>query len=167
MKKLFLCILLICTLCLSSCKSEGFNNLEHGKISNYIVGIYVEVIDKNDKTLEDDNPKIYFDFLKDYRITTKAGSNKAYSNFLDVSRQTNDNDIKGVFGYGTLQFLTDVSKVSLYPIYQKTDGSYLISSDFKEDVKIDKTKTYNYQTFFTTNKQKFELKIQLRLVKNS
>ena len=126
MKKLRIILYLLCLLSLvslTSCsKVSKFNNYNYGKIKYYVAGIYFQVDEYEEFSLDDPNPKIYFDFSSKIRfgtLSTKTGTKTSAAMISDISKNNKvENGVNKYYMTASIKFVnSNVKKVKLYLIY--------------------------------------------------
>ena len=158
----------ICIISLTSCgKVSKFNNQNYGKIKYYVAGLYIQVNEYDEYSIDDPNPKIYFDFSaagnKFAKLTTNSGTLNAAMNISDISKITKvEDDINKYYMTAKVSFVnSDVEKIKLYPIYVDEKNELVVDEELFESVNLNTKSSYNYMVDFTRNKIKYQLQMKL------
>lgn len=174
MKKLRIILYLLCLLSLvslTSCsKVSKFNNYNYGKIKYYVAGIYFQVNEYDEFSIDDSNPKIYFDFSNASRfgmLSTKSGNLTSAINITDIAKDNRvEDDINKYYMMANIKFVNpDVKKIRLYLIYINNNGEFSVNEDVSEKVDVSKSTTYEFITDFTNNKIKYQIQMKLNFKK--
>ncbi len=174
MKKLRFILYLLCILCfvsLTSCsKVSKLNNYNYGKIKYYVAGLYIQVNEYDEYSIDDANPKIYFDFSNSSRfgtLSTKSGIAGSAINITDIAKDNRtEDDINKYYMMANIKFVnSDVKKIRLYLIYIDNNGEFSVNEDVSEKVDVSKSTTYEFITDFTNNKIKYQIQMKLNFKK--
>lgn len=174
MKKFKLILYLLCILCfvsLTSCnKVSKLNNNNYGKIKYYVAGLYIQVDEYDEFSMDDANPKIYFDFSNTSRfgtLSTKSGAMSSAVNITDIAKDNRvEDEINKYYMIANIKFVnSDVKKIRLYLIYIDNNGEFSVNEEVSEKVDVSKSTTYNFVTEFTNNKNKYQIQMQLNFKK--
>ena len=171
MKKIKFILYLLCILCvlsLVSCKDVSeFNNQDYGKIKYYVAGLYIGVEKNEEFTMDDANPKVYFDFSKTGSkfgmLCTKSGTLSSAVTYSNLARNVKKEDgINKYYMSTKLTFVnSEVNKVNLYLIYIDKNGNFSVNEELTDKININDSSSYNFVTTFTNNKEKYQLQIKL------
>lgn len=177
MKKIIFILCMLVCLCLTSCsgcgscgeESKQFNNYDYGKIDYYVAGVYIRVDNEIEMTLNDANPKVYFNFTKgnDFGMfTQRTGYDKSAVQFGTGQKSVSTKEGREI--YYALSRMTivnpDVESVSLYPIYVNSSNTLEIDTDLFDTIDIENGYTYKYNVKFENDEILYGL--DLRLVFN-
>lgn len=174
MKKFKFILYLLCLLCfvsLTSCnKVSELNNNNYGKIKYYVAGLYIQVNEYDEFSIDDPNPKIYFDFSNASRfgtLSTKSGNLTSAINITDIAKDNRvEDDIHKYYMMANIKFVnSDVKKIRLYLIYIDNNGEFSVNEDVSEKVDVSKSTTYEFITDFTNNKIKYQIQMKLNFKK--
>lgn len=171
MKKFRFILYLLCVLTvisLTSCnKVSNFNNQDYGKIKYYVAGLYIQVDEYDEFSLDDPNPKVYFDFSrigdKFGMLCTKSGTLSSAVTYSNIARNVKEEDgINKYYMSSKLIFVdSEVNKINLYLIYIDNDGVFSINEELNEKININNTSSYDFVTSFTNNKEKYQIQMKL------
>lgn len=170
MKKFKFILYLLCLLCfvsLTSCsKVSKFNNYNYGRIKYYVAGIYFQVNEYDKFSIDNPNPKIYFDFSSKNRfgtLCTKTGTMASAAMISDVSKTNKvEDDVNKYYMTASIKFVnSNVKKVKLYLIYIDNDGKFSINEEVSETVNLSNTSSYDFITNFVNNKNKYQIQMKL------
>lgn len=174
MKKFKFILYLLCLLCfvsLTSCsKVSKLNNYNYGKIKYYVAGLYIQVNEYDEFSIDDNNPKIYFDFSNASRfgtLSTKSGNLTSAINITDIAKDNRvEDEINKYYMMANIKFVnSDVKKIRLYLIYIDNNGEFSVNEDVSEKVDVSKSTTYEFITDFTNNKIKYQIQMKLNFKK--
>lgn len=174
MKKFKFILYLLCLLCfvsLTSCnKVSKLNNNNYGKIKYYVAGLYIQVNEYDEFSIDDPNPKIYFDFSNASRfgtLSTKSGNLTSAINITDIAKDNRvEDEINKYYMMANIKFVnSDVKKIRLYLIYIDNNGEFSVNEDISEKVDVSKSTTYEFITDFTNNKIKYQIQMKLNFKK--
>ena len=174
MKKFKFILYLLCLLCfvsLTSCsKVSKLNNYNYGKIKYYVAGLYIQVNEYDEFSIDDPNPKIYFDFSNASRfgtLSTKSGNLTSAINITDIAKDNRvEDEINKYYMMANIKFVnSDVKKIRLYLIYIDNNGEFSVNEDVSEKVDVSKSTTYEFITDFTNNKIKYQIQMKLNFKK--
>ena len=131
--KLFFAIaLIICTLFITSCSCKKKDNLEYK-----YVGAYVEVIEVENRTMEDRNIKLYYDENRQTLINT----NKIYEYQIVTGTLTKDikdknYDLSASYSV-TVANKSELKEINVYPItFDGTNYKILEDNNDNFDIKL-------------------------------
>ena len=170
MQKLRIILYLLCLLSLvslTSCsKVSKFNNYNYGKIKYYVAGIYFQVDEYEEFSLDDPNPKIYFDFSSKTRfgtLSTTTGTKTSAAMISDISKNNKvENGVNKYYMTASIKFVnSNVKKVKLYLIYIDNEGKFSINEEVSESINLSNTSSYNFITDFVNNKNKYQIQMKL------
>lgn len=170
MKKFKFILYLLCVVCfisLTSCgKASKLNNYNYGKIKYYVAGLYIQVDEYDEYSIDDANPKIYFDFSNSSRfgtLSTKSGTVGSAANFTNVAKSNKvEDEINKYFATASIKFVnSNVRKIKLYLIYIDNDGKFSVNKEVSETVNVSSSTSYDFITDFTNNKIKYQIQIKL------
>jgi|GEM_PF-6523353 hypothetical protein len=170
MKRIFLIsIVFVSIIVLASCNQCKKNDL------NFIryVGVYIEVVekDKNERNMNDVNPKLYIDeegILNDkknsyeYRIeATKFGPNQYQKDEYMVY------DFGAAYSLFINSNSKDINKVDIYPVvYNQNDELIILDSKIQTvELEDQVAKTMTYEKSYEYNGQKRHLKVSINITK--
>lgn len=176
MRKLFIILISILAILSTSCsKNNRFNNIDYGNIKYYVCGLYIEVIKDENPGLDDDNPKIYFEFenTSSYSyLNLKSGYDKNAAEFTDATRniQLKDGYTLYLASVRMKMVNSGVTSFTLHPIYLKIDqkniAKYEIDTEIGEHIDLNKETSYQYNVSYTYNKtDKIGVEIKLLFTK--
>lgn len=159
---------LICIVSLTSCgKVSNFNNQNYGKIKYYVAGFYIQVKEFDEYSIDDPNPKIYFDFSavgpKFAKLTTNSGALTCAMNITDLAKTDKVEDgINKYYMTAKVKFVdSDVNKIKLYPIYVDEKNKLVVDEELSESINLNNSSSYKYLVDFTRNKVKYQLQMKL------
>lgn len=167
MKKI-LCLVVFCLLFLfTSCnKVTELNNEDYGKIDYYVSGLYIELGPSDEMKIDDNNPKVYFDFSCEDSfgfLTTTTGKGATVVDYTAVGKDVKIKDDCIVY-HGSATFTVknmNITSITLYPIYVDKNGKYQINDEISEEINIENQTSYSFINYFEYNLQKYKLEIRL------
>ena len=167
--KFLLCIILVIFIgCISSCKEVTIlNGQDHGKVKYYVAGLYLEVHKDSKYTMDDSNPKVYFQFEPTkyfgyFTTTSGSGNSTIVKNYVTNNQKVED-DVNKYFGSLNFSFMDEsVTSVNLYLITVDSLGNYTINNKVTEKLDLESNSSYEFINKFTYDKQKYQIQIQLK-----
>ena len=148
---LFLSLLLLITTSLTSCNKTVFYQ---------VAGFYVELVEVDEISLDDRNPKVYFKYGNNDMFSQYAGALASYTN--SAKSVKTENEVKKY--YFTTDLLVPANKyddINVYLILFK-NGKYVVESNdvFK---KINKTGTCRYSAEYTFSGERQRVDFELTI----
>lgn len=148
---LFLSLLLLITTSLTSCNKTVFYQ---------VAGFYVELVEVDEISLDDRNPKVYFKYGNNDIFSQYAGALASYTN--SAKSVKTENEVKKY--YFTTDLLVPANKyddINVYLILFK-NGKYVVESNdvFK---KINKTGTCRYSAEYTFSGERQRVDFELTI----
>ncbi|MCM1260159.1 MAG: hypothetical protein NC182_04380 [Prevotella sp.] len=163
MKRIFFCLVL-CLCCMASigCKKQS---------KAQYVGVYIEVVETNEKSLTDENIKLYIDVTKNNQFE-EVNHLTEYQNVCN-SKTYNLYQEDGVEVYDfsavyTITFPTrlDKKKIDVYPIvYQNQE--FIIVTQMKKTISLEtnQSKGVLLSESYRLKKQDYHLKASIKIIK--
>lgn len=159
--KRFLLFTIMSLLVLTSCKSSTkFNNYNYKKIDYYVGGVYIQVNEDEKLTMDDYNPKVYFDFTGDVIMFTTSGGLYSVIGAFDKNINMNSNPVL-LNARVPLALAEEEMVVTLYPIYMYKDGTKTIDVKRSTNLKLKGHSAFQYVTEFTNSDINYKVVIQL------
>lgn len=151
-KLLFLSILLLVTaITLSSCNKTVFYQ---------IAGFYVELVEVDEISVDDKNPKIYFKYGSNDMFSQYSGALASFANAVKSVKK--DEDINK-YHFSADLFVPEnkYDNINIYLIIYK-NGKYIVESN---DVykKINKTGTCRYSAEYTFEGDRYRIDFEIRI----
>lgn len=148
---LFLSLLLLITTSLTSCNKTVFYQ---------VAGFYVELVEVDEISVDDRNPKVYFKYGNNDMFSQYAGALASYTN--SAKSVKTENEVKKY--YFTTDLLVPANKyddINVYLILFK-NGKYVVESNdvFK---KINKTGTCRYSAEYTFSGERQRVDFELTI----
>lgn len=144
-------LLLIVSMTLSSCNKTVFYQ---------VAGFYVELVEVDEMSLDDRNPKVYFKYGNNDMFSQYAG---ALSRFENTAKSVKtENEVKKY--YFTTDLVIPANKyndINIYLILYK-NGKYVIESN-EVYKKINKTGTCRYSAEYTFSGERQRLDFELTI----
>ena len=157
-KLFFIITLIICTLFITSCKKK--DNLEYK-----YVGAYVEVLEVENRTMEDRNIKLYYDENRQTLINTnRIYEYQIVTGTLTKDIKDNNYDLSASYSV-TVANKSELKEINVYPI--TFDGTnYKILED-KKTIKlvVDETKGVSFRTNYFFDDEQYSFKVSIKFHK--
>ena len=161
MKTKFLIItLIICTLFITSCSCKKVKSVDYK-----YVGVYIEILEVEEKKIEDRNLKLYYD----ENSKTLINTNQIYEYQLKTGNLTKiiENNLYDISGAYSISVPYD-SKLKEVDVYLITyDGSNYKILDDKKTIKLsdNETKGVSFGINYFYEKEEYTFKISIKIHK--
>ena len=158
MKKIKWILVLLCALVLTtvltSCKSQV--------ILYRICGYYIELVEVDEYSVDDKNPKVYFKYLNNDIFSTNTGNPGKVVTFQNSAKTINKETdvIKHYFSTDLVVPADAFDKIKIHLILLK-EGKYFVETEVFKTI----NKTGNCRTAYkyTFNGQKYEIEFDLEI----
>lgn len=163
MKRYFLFICL-CLCCIASMGCRKQSKVQY-------VGVYIEVVETNGKSLADDNIKLYIDVTKNNRFE-EVNRLTEYQNVCN-SKTYNLYQQEGieVYDFSAVYTITfpahlDKKKIDVYPIVYQ-DNEFVIATQTKKTITLEtnQSKGVLLSESYQFEKQDYQLKASIKIIK--
>lgn len=158
MKKIKIILVLLCaallTTALSSCKSQT--------IFHRICGYYIELVDVDEYSVDDKNPKVYFKYLNNDIFSTNTGNPGKVVSFQNSAKTVNKDTevIKHFFSTDLVVPASSFEKIPVHLIILKEGKNVVETEIFKT---INKTGSCRCAYKYTYLGQKYEIEFDLEI----
>ncbi len=135
---------------LSSCKKT---------VTYQIAGLYIELVEQKQKSIDDSNPKIYFKYDNNNILSQNAGS---YASFANTSKLVKEESDTLNYYFSTDLFVPKdkYAKIKVHLIFFQ-NGKYVVENEVHET--ISSTGTSRYSANYTFQNQKYRLDFEVKI----
>lgn len=154
-KTLLLMIVLLSTLVVSVFSLTSCNKT----VTYQIAGLYIELVEQKEMTIEDSNPKIYFKYDNNNILSQKSGSYASITNTSKSVKEEND-AMKYYFATDVLVAKDKYKNIKVHLIFFQ-NGKYIVENDVHDT--IASTGTSRYSANYTFKNQKYRLDFEVRI----
>lgn len=154
-KNCLIVLLLVLVFSLTSCNKPK-------EVKYRICGFYLECVDVETRSINDKNPKVYFDISDNNAFTTKSGNTGYNVVFLDSIKkvETDSENIKQMIFTTSIRFLKDTIETVKIRLITLEDGQYKISDNVLKTLKVSNN-SFEYSNQYIYQKQQYHFQGKL------
>ena len=143
-KKILIVFIMICSLYLTSCKKKNLNYM--------YVGAYVEILDDQNKTLNDRNIKLYYN--ENTNVLENINNIYEYGLITEsITKDIKEEEKQVSYDFSAFySIICDLEEINVYPIILK-DGQYQV---LESEIKKIKLEIDSFKSITFTKKYRFD-----------
>lgn len=157
-KKLFIIFIIIGSLYLISCKKKNLDYM--------YVGIYIEVLDDQNKTMDDRNIKLYYNkhtnvlentnHIYEYRLITES-----------ITKNIKEDDKQVNYDFSAFySIICDLEEMNVYPIILKDEQYQVLESEAKKiKLELDHLKSITFTKKYRFDDKDYYFKTIIKVLK--